>query len=382
MPILQRQTHPNQPNESHTYDDVGNRTASHQGSSYSYQPFNRLVSANGTTFGYDPNGNQTSKSNASGSWAYVWDYENRLKQASLSGGVSVTYSYDALGRRIQRTSSVSGTERFVYDGADVVRDLDGSNATVADYLNALGIDNKLRQTTSSITSYFITDHLGTTRGLSDATGILTSGLSYDSFGNFTGGSASTRYTYTGREADAETGLMYYRARWYDRQQGRFISEDPVGFDSGVNWYTYVENNPVASNDPSGLRPLPRSRTGTRPCKPDEMAICVKTCGARGVQSCRVSQTLRVVRWRDGKTYWKWVDGPLSCSCNDCEPKNVRRLLNVPTMDELRMQEESARQMYEFWKKVTIGGYLVGGVLTGGALFGGGATVGLIPVLVP
>jgi len=63
-------THPNQSNESYTYDDVGNRTASHQGSSYTYQAFNRLVAANGASFGYDANGNLTSKTDASGSWTY------------------------------------------------------------------------------------------------------------------------------------------------------------------------------------------------------------------------------------------------------------------------------------------------------------------------
>ena len=62
----------------------------------------------------------------------------------------------------------------------------------------------------------------------------------------------TRYGYTGRELDTDTGLMYYRARWYDPQAGRFISEDPIGFDGGMNWYAYVENNPINFNDPSGL----------------------------------------------------------------------------------------------------------------------------------
>jgi YD repeat-containing protein len=88
-------THPNQTSENYTLDDVGNRTASHQGSSYGYQPFNRLVAANGASFGYDANGNLTSKTDAGGSWTYSWDYENRLKQASKSGGVTVTYTYDA-----------------------------------------------------------------------------------------------------------------------------------------------------------------------------------------------------------------------------------------------------------------------------------------------
>ena len=98
-------THPNQTNESYTYDDVGNRMASHQGSSYTYQAFNRLTAANGASFGYDANGNLTSKTYAGGSWIYTWDHENRFKQASKAGGVTVIYSYDALGRRVQRASS-------------------------------------------------------------------------------------------------------------------------------------------------------------------------------------------------------------------------------------------------------------------------------------
>jgi len=63
----------------------------------------------------------------------------------------------------------------------------------------------------------------------------------------------TRYGYTGRESDGITGLIYYRARWYDPQQGRFITEDPVGFASGdTNFYAYVKNDPVNRVDPLGL----------------------------------------------------------------------------------------------------------------------------------
>jgi hypothetical protein len=79
----------------------------------------------------------------------------------------------------------------------VVRDLDGSGNTVADYLNGPGIDNKLRQTASGVVSYFATDHLGTTVALTGASGSLSSTLNYDSFGNVTGGSPSTRYTFPG-----------------------------------------------------------------------------------------------------------------------------------------------------------------------------------------
>jgi len=246
-------THPSQTNESYTFDDVGNRTASHQGSSYSYQTFNRLVAANSNDYGYDTNGNLISKIDASGSWSYTWDYENRLKQAACSGGVTVNYAFDALGRRIQRSSSAGATTKFVYDGADVVRDLNADLTVAVDYLNGPDIDNKLQQTAGGIASYFVTDHLGTTRALTDASGNVTSSLSYDSFGNVISGSTSTRYTYTGRETDFDTGLMYYRARWYDPRPSRFLSEDPIDLAGGINLYAYVLNNPVKFKDPQGLK---------------------------------------------------------------------------------------------------------------------------------
>jgi RHS repeat-associated protein len=148
---------------------------------------------------------------------------------------------------------VAGTEKFVYDGEDVVRDLDVNGATIADYLNGPGIDHKLRQTSSTTASYFVTDHLGTTRSLTDASGSVASSLGYDSFGNVTIGSASTRYTYTGREFDPDLGLMYFRARWYDPEQGRLVSEDPIGFSGGdINLYGYVWRNPLNYRDPLGL----------------------------------------------------------------------------------------------------------------------------------
>jgi RHS repeat-associated protein len=76
---------------------------------------------------------------------------------------------------------------------------------------------------------------------------------YDSFGNRTNTSFSSRYQYTGREWDTTTSLQYSRARWYDPQIGRFISEDPIGFRGGdVNLYGYVLNNSVNFIDPEGL----------------------------------------------------------------------------------------------------------------------------------
>jgi RHS repeat-associated protein len=144
----------------------------------------------------------------------------------------------------------------------VLRDLDVNEATIADYLNGPGIDNKLRQISDGTASYLVADHLGTTRAITDASGSVISTLTYDSFGKVTGGSAPTRYTYTGREIDVETGLMYYRARWYDPQQGRFLSMDPLGFSGGdVNLYSYVVSNPVNFRDPTGTQRADRDRPG-------------------------------------------------------------------------------------------------------------------------
>jgi YD repeat-containing protein len=87
--------------ESYTFDGVGNRTASHKSTSYSYQPFNKIASTQTATYKSDANGNMTSKSEGSNFWRYTWDYENRLTQASTRKQ-TMRYRYDALGRRVRR----------------------------------------------------------------------------------------------------------------------------------------------------------------------------------------------------------------------------------------------------------------------------------------
>ncbi|HSS18625.1 MAG TPA: RHS repeat-associated core domain-containing protein [Pyrinomonadaceae bacterium] len=241
-----------QPNESYSYDGVGNRASSHFSASYSYQPFNRLSGTAAASYVYDNNGNLTSKTAASGTTTYVWNEENQLTQVGLAGALNVDYKYDALGRRIQRTTSGGASERYVYDGQDVLLDLNADWSVATKYLNNPGIDNHLRQTSATTgTAYYLTDHLGSTAALTDNNAGLLEQLNYDSFGN-SNGSSRTRYTYTGRERDPDTGLLHYRARFYDPQIGRFISEDPIGLAGGINQYGYVSGSPLNATDPSGL----------------------------------------------------------------------------------------------------------------------------------
>jgi RHS repeat-associated protein len=129
-----------------------------------------------------------------------------------------------------------------------------SDGSFVKYVNGLGIDDKIRQTVNGQVLYFVQDHLGSTNALTDATGNVISSVTYDSFGNSTGNLA-TRYQYTGREKDAETGLHYYRARWYDSNLGRFLGEDPIGFaGDDINLYGYVWSSPINKTDSSGLFP--------------------------------------------------------------------------------------------------------------------------------
>ncbi len=162
------------------------------------------------------------------------------------------YKYDALARRVERYLN-SGKERTKYtlDGLDVL--VDNDDGTLTKYLNGPGIDNKLRAQTGSTVSYFLADHLGSTNGLTDGSGSLTSSASYDSFGNKTGNLA-TGYQFTGREYDNFSGQYFYRARFYDANLGRFASEDPIGFLGGTNLYVYAANQPLNFRDPFGWFP--------------------------------------------------------------------------------------------------------------------------------
>jgi RHS repeat-associated protein len=236
--------------ESYSYDAVGNRTSSHLSTTYTTGPFNSLSATAGATMSYDSNGSMTGKTVGSVNWTYGWDFENRMMSAS-DGVDAASYVYDALGRRVKRTKGTD-ISKFTHDGQDVV--LDDENTVITTYQNGAGIDNTLSIKNGSNRSYVLGDHLGSTSGLADQSGAVTSSATYDSFGN-QAGTLGTRYGYTGRERDDFTGLMYYRARMYDPQLGRFISEDPIGFEGGdVNLYGYVRNGPLAFRDPTGLQP--------------------------------------------------------------------------------------------------------------------------------
>jgi RHS repeat-associated protein len=110
--------------------------------------------------------------------------------------------------------------------------------------------------------YYHFDGLGSVVALSDVNSVLVERYTYDVFGRPTirdangteiaASAFANPYLFTGRAYDAETGLYYYRARYYDYATGRFLQPDPIGYNDGLNLYAYVANNPLAWTDPLGL----------------------------------------------------------------------------------------------------------------------------------
>ena len=237
--------------EQYSYDAVGNRlSALGVPGAWSYNDRNELVSYNGINFGYDLNGNQTSRS-GSPARTYAWDVENRLTSARDNGVSVASFEYDPLGRRVAKTTS-AGTTLFAYDGEDIL--VENGTAGVFLYAHGPGIDEPLARGSVGgiLTRFDHLDGLGSLVKHTDTGGNVENSNTYDSFGQPTIAPPSG-YAFTSREWDSEDGLYYYRARYYDPKIGRFVSEDPIGFDGGMNFYAYVDNNPVNFTDPSGLQ---------------------------------------------------------------------------------------------------------------------------------
>jgi RHS repeat-associated protein len=246
----------------YTYDLNGNRTLPN----YQTGAGNRLLNDGTWTYTYDNEGNLIRKATAGDGevWTFDYDHHNHLVSASHQGGagpVLATSSYDALDHRVEKDVSTGGAPavtKFVYDGQEVLADLDSGNTLQRRYLHGDVVDQlfaRLSFGAMTTAAWYLADRQGSVRDLTDATGAVQDHLTYDGFGNATETNPAfgDRYQYTGREFDRETGLQYNRARYYDPKIGRWTSEDPKGFDAGdANWYRYVHNGPTNGTDPSGL----------------------------------------------------------------------------------------------------------------------------------
>ena len=241
---------------------------------------------------------------------YEWDHRNRLvrivERTSASGSITqeIEYIYDAFDQRVGKRLDDDGNgtwdrdEVFVWtEGQTHLRltDSDGEGTTetfhvasrylygdIVDHLLAdeqftdgagPAADATTASTIAGETLWALVDHLGSVRDLVANGGVIREHVVYDSFGNrlveqdydSSGNTISSSHAdavdslfgYTGRDWDAEAGLQCNRARWYDPATGRWLSQDPIGFEAGdANLYRYVGNQPTTLTDPSGLEERP------------------------------------------------------------------------------------------------------------------------------
>jgi RHS repeat-associated protein len=237
--------------ESYSYDAVGNRLSSLSVPTYNYNASNELTSNSSGSYTYDNNGN--SLTDAQGR-SYTWDFENRLTQVVNPGVGTTTFKYDPFGRRIQKSGPL-GTTNYLYDGARLLEELDNSGGVVVRYTQASAIDEPLAQLRSGTTTYHQADGLSSITSITNTAGTIASTYVYDAFGKLSAssGTVTNPFQYTGREFDAETGIYYYRARYYDPSSGRFLGEDPLGFKArDANLFQFVRNAPTNFIDPLGL----------------------------------------------------------------------------------------------------------------------------------
>jgi RHS repeat-associated protein len=177
----------------------------------------------------------------------------RYQPASFADGGTVTFAYDSFGRRIKKDGPL-GTTIELYDGQNVVDELDGVGTLKASYVQNFGIDEPLAQITNAV-NYYEADGLGSITSTTDHSGVISSSYSYGAFGDTTyaWGNLPNTYRYTSRNFDSETGLYYYRARYYDPEIGRFLSVDPYHRFGSINSYLYTLNSPTVLRDPKGTQ---------------------------------------------------------------------------------------------------------------------------------
>lgn len=249
----------------YTYDKGGNRiTQLRQNAAASnlptavvaaniaYDAANELTRWNSATTNltYNSNGNLATETQGGLTTTYTWDARNRLSGISRTG-LTASFAYDALGRRKSKTIN-GATTGFWYDGNDVYAEIMGATPS-ATYIRGLSIDEPyIRKGAND--EFYETDALGTSIALTNAAGASQTTYTYQPYGVSTqlDTPSSNAFQYTGRDND-ETGLIYYRARYYHPNMQRFVTEDPLRFRGGENnFYVYTNNSPTQASDPLGL----------------------------------------------------------------------------------------------------------------------------------
>jgi RHS repeat-associated protein len=244
-----------QSSTTYTYDAVGNRTDN----SGAYNTGNRITTFGSCTYTTDADGNVTARSGGScpNPATFFWSAEGQLDSVQV-GATGIKYRYDASGRVVQKRVNGSSTSYFLWDGDNLLAELNGSASAVKAEYSYYGPDNLQALIVGTTKYYARSDGLGNVLALSDTAKAIKSTYEYDDWGHLTVGGDSAAFNGVDRARwkgalwmGSELELYYMRNRWYEPATGRFLSEDPIGLGGGLNPTVYAGNDPVNRSDPSG-----------------------------------------------------------------------------------------------------------------------------------
>ena len=236
----------------HAYDPAGNATTLRNVTGIQFNDDNQRT---GTGYWYDGNGHPTIWKGVSNN---QYDAENRL----TSYGSLLTAGYNGDGLRAWKQTA-NGRTYFLYDVQGPVCELDASGNVTSTITASPG--GLISRRVGSTSTFYVFDPSGNVAQRLDASGNVLSSDLYDAYGNRMVGSSTDPYGYGGMwgyYTDVETGLILCTYRYYDPQNGRWLTRDPLGYLGGVNLYAYVNNNPENRADPEGLRYDVHPKSGT------------------------------------------------------------------------------------------------------------------------
>ncbi len=243
-----------------TYDAADNMTELESATPLRYDAADELTEgpvSPGTaeapaTFAYDRDGNRTSATPSGGeATRYTYDQANRLLTLSIPLRRSKTYTYDGDGLMVSRSGPA--TLSFVWDRSGGLPLMlgDGTNRYVygPDDTPLEQIDGR------GVVTYLHHDAIGSTRMLTEARGAATATFTYSPYGTLTEstGTQTTLFGFAGQYTEAEAGVQYLRARFYDPATGQFLTRDPLESATGEP-YSYANDSPISYTDPSGMFP--------------------------------------------------------------------------------------------------------------------------------
>jgi RHS repeat-associated protein len=252
---------------SFTYDGLGNRlTQSKDGTltTYTHDATNAVTSATTgasvTTYSYDQNGNRVSARADGVITTFSWDEENRMVGVINPDAPAETFTYSGDGQRRSKSTS-SGTIQYLWDGENVLEELNNNGDLIAHYTDYSSYWGGLTSlfTTSGLggSFFYLFDQQASTRFLLDGTGNIANSDLYRAFGErvLSTGSARDPHRFQGqvRSYTDAANRVWMGHRVYDPETGSWFSIDPIGFE-GEDWnlYRFVKSNPVIYIDPSGL----------------------------------------------------------------------------------------------------------------------------------